>query len=470
MTSFLRVLRGEWTKFRSVRSTALCLLAAVAVTVLLELLGTSAGSTDANEQPRYSDQAYFVHKPLAGDSSVVARVVSQQSSHEWAKAGLLVKAGITPGSPYAAVLVTPDHGVRMQAMFDTDLAGPPDRAPQWLKLTRVGSSITGYASANGQDWHEVGTLSVALPRDVEIGLFVASPPSYVSTRTGGGMSIGIRNTVGAAIFDDVRVTGALAGGRDWIGQNISTLPSKETGGVPIGDLSRSGDTFNVTGSGDISGYGIASWHSPGDDDVVLLSLFGVRVGVIAVIALGVLFMTAEYRTGLIRTTFIAGPRRGQVLAAKAVVLGGTVFVAGLIASVASFLIAQPGLHSGGYNPPAYPHVSLLDGESLRAVVGTAVFLALIALFSLGIAVLRRRTVGAIVFVVALVVVPQLVVPVISPDADIWATRLTPIAGLAVQQTVDAGQVIGPWAGLGVLCGYAVIALGLARWQLGRRDA
>ncbi len=61
--------------------------------MLLELLGSTAGSTDANEQPRYSDQAYFVHKPLTGDGTVVARVVSQQNSNEWAKAGLLVKAG-----------------------------------------------------------------------------------------------------------------------------------------------------------------------------------------------------------------------------------------------------------------------------------------------------------------------------------------------------------------------------------------
>lgn len=470
MKGFLQVLHGEWTKFRSVRSTTLCLLAAVVVSVLLELLGSSAGSTDANEQPRYVDQAYFVHKPLAGDGSVVARVVSQQNSHEWAKAGLLVKAGVEPGAPYAAVMVTPDHGVRMEAMFDTELAGPADGAPRWLKLTRTGSSVTGYESADGADWREVGTMTVALPQNVEVGLFVASPPLYVTVRTGSGTSAGLSSTTGSAIFDDVSVTGSQPPG-DWSGQNISTLPSKETGDIAIGDLSRDGDTFTVTGSGDISGYGVASWRSPGEDDVVMLSLFGVRVGMIAVIALGVLSMTAEYRTGLIRTTFAAGPRRGQVLAAKAVVLGGAVFVTGLVACVASFLLAQPGMRAGGYSPPAYPHVSLLDGESLRAVVGTAAFLALIALFSLGVAVIRRRTVGAIVFVIALVVVPQLVAPVISEDADIWMSRLTPIAGLAIQQTVDrAGQVIGPWQGLAVLCGYAVLALGLARWQLGRRDA
>ncbi|HET6987340.1 MAG TPA: ABC transporter permease subunit [Kribbella sp.] len=471
MTAFLQVVRGEWTKFRSVRSTALCLFAAIAVTVLFELLGSVAGSTDANKQPRFSDQAYFVHKPLSGDGTVIARVVSQQDSHEWAKAGLLIKAGLAPGSPYAAVMLTPGHGVRVQAMFETDLAGPATVAPpRWLKLTRTGDTVTGYESADGQNWHQAGIVTVALPRDAEVGLFVASPSNYITTRTGGGTAIGVEPTVGTAIFDSVTVTGTQPA-RDWAGENISSAPSKVNPSLNAGaGLSRSGGTFTVTGSGDIAGYGVASWRSPGDDDVIMLSLFGVRLGLIAIIALGVLFITAEYRTGMIRTTLAAAPRRGQVLAAKAVVLAGAVFVAGLIASVAAFALAQPGLHDGGYNPPAYPHVSLLDGPAARAVFGTAIYLVLVALFSLGIAVVRRRTAGVIVFVIALIVLPQIIVPAISPEADVWVSRLTPLAGLAVQQSIENGQVIGPWAGLGVMCAYAVAALGLAYWQLVRRDA
>jgi hypothetical protein len=470
MTTFLRVLRGEWTKFRSVRSTALCLFAAIAVTVLLELLGSTAGTTDANEQPRYSDQAFFVHKPLSGDGTLVAQVVSQPDDNEWAKAGLLVKAGLTPGSPYAAVMVTPGHGIRMQAMFDTDLAGVTTTAPRWLKLTRTADTITGYESADGKSWQQVGTVTVVLPEDAEIGMFVASPPEYVTTRTGGGTSVSVGSRVGTAVFDSVTTTGTQAP-QDWTGQNISSAPSKANPYVGAGEgLTRSGGTFTVAGSGDIAGYGIGSWRAPGDEDVVMLSLFGVRLGLIAIIALGVLFMTAEYRTGLIRTTLAASPRRGHVLAAKAVVLAGATFAAGLIASVAAFLLAQPGLHDGGYNPPAYPHVSLMDGSTVRAVVGTAIYLALIALFSLGIAVVRRRTTGVIVFVIALVVLPQIIVPSLSPEADVWVSRFTPVAGLAVQQTIETGQVIGPWAGLGVMCAYAVAALGLAYWQLVRRDA
>jgi ABC-type transport system involved in multi-copper enzyme maturation permease subunit len=384
---------------------------------------------------------------------------------------LLIKAAVSSGAPYAAVMVTPGHGVRMQANFNTDLAGPADSSPRWLKLTRAGDFVTGYVSADGLSWQEVGRVTVQLPHDAEVGLFVGSTPSYVTQRTGGGTSITVRGTIGTATFDSVTVNGTRPT-RQWTGQNIDEVPMKSALGVsPPGGMSRSGDTFAITGTGDISGYGIASWRSPGDDDVVVNSLFGVRVGMIAVIALGVLFVTAEYRTGLIRTTLAAGPRRGQVLAAKAVVLGGVVFVTGLITSVASFLIAQPGLHAGGYNPPAYPHVSLLDGVTLRAVFGTAIFLTLVSLFSLGIAVLRRRTVGAIVFVIALVVVPQIVAPAISLEADMWVSRITPVAGLAVQQSIDrAGQVIGPWAGISVVCAWVVAALGLAYWQFSRRDA
>ena len=343
MRGFLRVLHGEWTKFRSVRSTALCLVAAVGVSVLLELLGSSAGKTDANELPRYTDQAYFVHKPLAGNGSVIARVVSQQSSHEWAKAGLLVKAGVAPGTPYAAVLVTPDHGVRMEAMFDTEQAGPADRAPRWLKLTRAGNSITGYSSADGQAWQEVGTMTVALPRDVEVGLFVASPPRYVSTRTGSGSAISIQNTVGSAVFDSVAWQGRNRGGTGPARTSRRFRRSRPAGFRPAtcaGPATPSRSPDRATSPATASAAGIRRGRTTWSAQPVRRP-----VGMIAVIALGVLLMTAEYRTGMIRTTFAAGPRRGHVLAAKAVVLGGTVFVAGLVASVASFLLAQPGMHA-----------------------------------------------------------------------------------------------------------------------------
>jgi ABC-type transport system involved in multi-copper enzyme maturation permease subunit/regulation of enolase protein 1 (concanavalin A-like superfamily) len=468
MNGFLQVLRGEWTKFRSVRSTALCLLAAGVVTVLMSLFSASLAKTDVNDGPQYEDQAQFVHKSLTGDGSVVARVVSQRNSHEWAKAGLLIKASTDPGAPYAAVMVTPAHGVRMETGFDTDIAGGGGTAPRWLRLTRTGDRITGAESADGLTWNDVATVTVALPQTAQIGLFVGSPPKWEVTRTGSGVSTTIGSTVGTAIFD-----GVTAPPGAWTNTAISSGGPGRMKPLPNepGDFRQSGETYTITGSGDIAGYGIASWQSPGDEDVVMLSLFGVNFGLMAVVALGVLFIAAEYRTGLIRTTFAASPRRGRVLAAKTLVLGGSALVVGVVAAVIAFLVSQPMLRSNGYNPPAYPHATLLDGSSIRAVFGTGLFLAVIAVFSLGVATIRRRTVGAIVFVIALMLVPQIVVPVISPEASIWVNRLTPVAGLAVQQTTDTSEfVIGPWAGMGVLAGYAAVALGLAFVQLRRRDA
>jgi hypothetical protein len=145
-----------------------------------------------------------------------------------------------------------------------------------------------------------------------------------------------------------------------------------------------------------------------------------------------------------------------------------VFVAGLAASLVAFFLAQPIQRSRGFEPPSYPHPSLSDGPVLRAVVGTALFLAVLALFSLGAGAILRRTAGAITLVIGLVVVPQLVTSVLSVDATRWVQRVTPIAGLAIQQTrhrVDTA--IAPWAGLGVLCAYAAVALAAALWLLRR---
>ena len=152
-------------------------------------------------------------------------------------------------------------------------------------------------------------------------------------------------------------------------------------------------------------------------------------------------------------------------------LAATVLVVGLIATLAGLFLSQPLWRSGGFAPPAYPYPSLADGPVLRAVVGTALFLMLIALFSLGVGTILRRTAAGIVLVVSLVVVLQIVTGVLSVEASTWVNRVTPVAGLAIQQTVPSPDtVIGPWAGLGVLAAYAAGSLGAAFWLLRKRDA
>ena len=94
----------------------------------------------------------------------------------WAKAGIIIKAGLTPGSAYAAIMVTGSHGVRMQDDFTGDIAGPAGSTAGWLRLTRSGSTVTGYASADGARWTRVGAVTLpGLPATVQGGLFTTSP-------------------------------------------------------------------------------------------------------------------------------------------------------------------------------------------------------------------------------------------------------------------------------------------------------
>jgi ABC-type transport system involved in multi-copper enzyme maturation permease subunit/regulation of enolase protein 1 (concanavalin A-like superfamily) len=475
---FAQILRAEWTKFRSVRSTVWCVLAAVGLTVLLTLLFSSAGSTDANNGPRYIDNFTFVHQPLAGDGTITARVPTQQHSQEWAKAGVMVKESPTSGAPYAAIMVTPEHGVRLQANFKTDIAGTGDRAPRWLRLTRSGTTVTGYESADGRTWRKDGSVTVALPQTVEVGMFVTSPAGLKVTKIAGGTSTTGFRTSGAATFDQVTVQAATPQPpATWhqervAGEAAAKIAPGGGDAPPAGDVTPVAGTFTVTGSGDVAGYGIASFQGGGDDDIVVLSLTGIQIGLLAIVALGVLFAAGEYRSGIVRTTFAASPRRGRVLAAKAVVVGAIVFVTGLVATFAAFLLAQPGLRRHGFQPPAYPHPSLADPTVLRALVGTALFLAVLAVFSLGVGSIMRRSARAISLVVGLVLVPQIVASFIpSFTVERWINRLTPVAGLAIQHTrVRFDTAISPWGGFAVLCGYAVVAMAVAIWQVRRRDA
>jgi hypothetical protein len=212
-------------------------------------------------------------------------------------------------------------------------------------------------------------------------------------------------------------------------------------------------------------------HQRGGDDVVRYSLTGLYIGQLVLVTFGVLVMTSEYATGLIRSTFTAVPRRPVVLVAKAVVVAVTGLVAGVVATVVSFLVAQPILHNNGYEGPAYPALSLTDGFVARAVFGSAAFLALLALFGLGIGAILRRTAGALSAAIGLVLLPAILAGAVPHAIGDWMIRLTPSAGLAVMRTrPDSDIPIGPWAGLGVVAAYAVVSIAVGLWLVSRRDA
>jgi ABC-type transport system involved in multi-copper enzyme maturation permease subunit len=242
---------------------------------------------------------------------------------------------------------------------------------------------------------------------------------------------------------------------------------------------RAAGRITVTGSGDIApvvnamgaGYATATIED---------SLVGTFAALIAIVVIGAAFMTAEYRRGLIRLTLAASPRRGRVLAAKAIVIGSVAFAAGLAAAAVAAAIG-PGLARGigEYELPV-PWTA-----QLQAVVGTGLLLAVAAVLALAIGTVVRRGAAAITTVIVVIVVPYIlaVASVLPAGAADWLLRVTPAAAFAIQQTtppypqvtadysVMSGYFpLSPWAGLGVLCGYAALALAAAGWLLGRRDA
>jgi hypothetical protein len=211
--------------------------------------------------------------------------------------------------------------------------------------------------------------------------------------------------------------------------------------------------------------------APGDDDVVVNGLRGVWLGQIAMVAFGAIAVTSEFATGTIRATFSAIPRRATAFGAKAAVVAAVALVVGSVASVLSFTIAQPLLHEGGFAPPAYPHVSLADPSALRAVLGTGLFLTLLALFAMGVAAIVRHTAAAMTAAVGLVLVPTVLMEFFTGRIRELLQQGAPAAGLSIQITADKYDVppLGPWGGLAVTAAWALAALLVGLWTLERRD-
>ena len=328
-----------------------------------------------------TDSFYFVHQPLAGSGSITVRATSLAGSYSpggapgqeaksalqpWAKAGIIIKASTRPGSAYAAIMVTGGHGVRMQYDYTHDtpgLAGAVSAAaPRWLRLTRSGDIITGYDSADGTHWTRVGTATCPGCPTVQAGLFATSPTSSkLISQSVTGSSSGGQSTQATAAFDHVTLQGTPPGSR-WTGTSIggghNPANPEQGGGYRL-----SGRTFTVTGSGDIAPP--ARRH--GRQRLVAHTLAGTFAGLIAVIVVGAMFITAEYRRGLIRTTLTASPRRGRVLAAKAIVLGAVTFAAGLPAATIALLTGERKLRAGGISvyPGAGAHRAAHDRRAPR---------------------------------------------------------------------------------------------------------
>lgn len=215
----------------------------------------------------------------------------------------------------------------------------------------------------------------------------------------------------------------------------------------------------------------ASPNGDGCRDVVAISVAGTYLGELIIAALAVLTVTSEYTTGMIRTTFVADPRRRRVLVTRAAVVMAIVFVIGLITAVTSFLLGRPLLTGNGFTAAhGYGYTDLLDSTVARAVVGTALFLTLVALLGLGVGTIVRHTAGAVATVLGLLLLPVVAAAVLSQKLGDAILKSTPVAGLAIERSARGDFPISPWPGLAVMCGWALAAGAIGLVLVARRDA
>ncbi|MGI5232945.1 ABC transporter permease subunit [Actinoallomurus sp. CA-142502] len=507
---FTAVLRAEWTKFRTVRGWVIAPIMAAVLCVVFTFLVANGTHTDfctgtgnctaghafvptGPKGQAVADSYYTLGGRLTGDGTITTQVTSltgvvstappdvapsqaQQTRPgvpAWAKAGILLRPSTRQGSAYAAVMVTGGHGDRFQYDYSHDDAGRPGPvsagSPHWLRLTRTGDTLTGYDSTNGTTWTRTGTAHLTgLPATVYAGLFVTSPVSFQTSASGS-------RTLATATFDHTVIDGSATPSA-WHGQNIGAGEQDFYPTLRAGSYHRAGGSLVVSGSGDIAPAVVQGLL--GADTASSSLPFGLTVALIVLIVVATMFVTAEYRRGLIRITFAAIPGRRRVLAAKAVVIGAVAFVIAAVAAATAVPLGEHILHANGAY--VFPAGAL---TVVRIVAGAAALAAVTAVAVLAVGTITRKSAAAVAGGIVVFVLPSIIGSISSGGAVQWLYRLTPAAGLSVLQALPrSAQVdypytfangyypLAPWAGFGVLAVWAALALGIAAVLLRRRDA
>ena len=192
---------------------------------------------------------------------------------------------------------------------------------------------------------------------------------------------------------------------------------------------------------------------------------GIGLGQLTICVLGVLVITAEYSTGVIRSSLLAVPKRLPMLAAKAVVFAILVVIAAEIVAFACFFLGSSILHSK-------VAVTLSDQNVLRAVLGAGLYLAVLGLFALAVGLLIRHTAAGITTVIGVV----LVLPILSGllpsswGAHINAYLPEQAGSLVYSAHRTSDQLLSAWQGFGVFCLWTALLLAAGAYLLRRRDA
>ncbi len=196
------------------------------------------------------------------------------------------------------------------------------------------------------------------------------------------------------------------------------------------------------------------------------SLTGMFFAQLSIGVLGVLLITGEYGTGMIRASLAVVPARLPVLWAKLAVCAGAVFLTMLVSSLTAFTLGQALLSRKHLN------ASLSDPGALRSIVGAALYLTVAAITALALGALLRNTAAAISTFVAVFFVIPLLAPLLPASwSGHFVQYLPSNAGVVMLQgSHGLANPLSPWTGFAVMCAYALALTGFATWRLSHVDA
>lgn len=211
----------------------------------------------------------------------------------------------------------------------------------------------------------------------------------------------------------------------------------------------------------------ASWLASGDsyDAPEAYITWGMMIAQAAAVVLGSLVVTYEYGSGMIRTTFAAVPARGRVMAAKSIVVVAVLFIAGTVTALLGYVGGNFFLEREGVGVA-------LEGDVLRAMYGSGLYLAGLGLFSAAVGFLVRHTAAAISIVLALIFVIGMMAEILPGNWGEWVEKLMPSnAGSVISTPVSFDpNLLDPWPGFGVFMAQVAVLMCLAWVVVRRRDA
>lgn len=226
------------------------------------------------------------------------------------------------------------------------------------------------------------------------------------------------------------------------------------------------------------GFGVgvdgAPAPEPDPSTVLMTATIGVAFGQLIAAVLGVLVISGEYSTGMIRSTLAAVPTRLPVLAAKSIVLFLLVTLVGAVTMFGAWAASYPVLESQGLA------VGLDEPGLALALAGAAVYLGLTAVFALGLGTLLRSAAGGIAAALGIILVLPTVLPLLALAID-WVDDIAPyvfsnagnaMARLASEAPADpmVPNLLEPWVGGLVVLAWTLVSLALGAIALRRRDA